>query len=424
MKEFIKKYKIGVIGLGYVGLPLLDAFSEKYNVVGFDTDKNKIKKIKLRKGRKLKTNTLFTSNENDLIDCNIYIIAVPTPIDRSKNPDLYLLKKATETVGRVLSDNNIVIYESTVFPGTTEKICVPIIEKVSKLKLLTNDNKKNSGFYCGYSPERINPGDSKKTFKKIIKIVSGSSKGSLDIISKLYSSVITAGIYKTKNIITAESAKIIENVQRDLNIALTNELAMLFNKMNLNTSEILKAAGTKWNFQKFTPGLVGGHCIGVDPYYLMFKAQELGFKAKLITQGREINDEMPNYVVSRVKILMKSKNIKIFNSNILILGFTFKENLEDVRNTKVENIYNKFNKLGANVSIYDPIADKQEVKRSYNINMIKKLKKNHFDAVILAVAHKEFKKLTRKKIINICKKNFVIYDVKSFLDERIVDEKL
>ncbi len=418
-----EKIKIGIIGLGYVGLPILNSFKKKFSVVGFDTDKKKIDAL-LKSNRSNKKNIYYSSNKEDLESCNIYIVAVPTPINYKHKPDLSLLKKATKTVGQVLSKNDIVIFESTVYPGTTEDICVPILERISKLKYLNSDSKEKKGFYCGYSPERINPGDEVNTFENIIKIVSGSSRKALKTISMLYSSVISAGVHETKDIRTAEAAKIIENIQRDLNIALINELAMLFNKMNLNTNEIIEAASTKWNFQKFTPGLVGGHCIGVDPYYLMYKAKEIGFNARLITQGRKINDGMSKYISDRLIKLMTEKNISLHKSNVLILGFTFKENLEDVRNSKVFDIYNILTSFGVKVSIYDPIADKNEVKKLYNLSLIKNINYNYYDAVILAVAHDSFKKINKNQVKRFCKTNSVIYDVKGFFDREFPDEIL
>ncbi len=420
-----KEIIIGVIGLGYVGLPLLNSFKKKYKVIGYDVDKEKILSLKKKRKYGNENKLIFTHDPNKLKQCNVFIVTVPTPINKKNIPDLTLLKKASKLVGQSINDQNIVIFESTVYPGATEDICVPLIKKYSNLEYILSDKSLNKkGFYCGYSPERINPGDKKYNFENIVKVVSGSTPEALKFVSSLYKSVVKAGVYKTKNIITAESAKIIENVQRDLNIALINELSMLFNKLEINTQEVLKAANSKWNFQMFTPGLVGGHCIGVDPYYLMKKAKDVGFKTRLITQGRKINDNMSRYVVEQTSELMRKNQIKVEGSNILILGFTFKENLEDVRNSKVYDIYRHFKKLGSKLTVYDPVAIPKEVKEMYKINLSKKLKKNFYDVVIVAVAHAEFKKMTKNDFLGLCKDNYIIYDVKNIVPQNIISGSL
>ena len=420
-----EKIIIGIIGLGYVGLPLLNSFKKKYRIIGYDIDKNKISNLEKKRKNRNKSKLIYTYDASKLKKCNVFIVTVPTPIDRKNIPDLTLLKRASKIVGQNINNQNIVIFESTVFPGATEDICVPIIKKYSNLEFINSDKAiNNKGFYCGYSPERINPGDKKNKFENIIKVVSGSTPKALKFVSSLYASVVKAGVYETKNIITAESAKIIENVQRDLNIALINELSMLFNKLEINTQEVLNAANSKWNFQMFTPGLVGGHCIGVDPYYLVKKAKDVGFKTKLITQGRKINDNMSKYVVVRTTELMRKNKIKVEGSNILILGFTFKENLEDVRNSKVYDIYKHLKKLGSKITVYDPVAIPKEVKEMYKINLTKKLKNNFYDAIILAVAHSEFKKMKKNDFLRLCKDNSVIYDVKNILPKNIISGSL
>ncbi|WP_419770586.1 MAG: nucleotide sugar dehydrogenase [Candidatus Marinarcus sp.] len=418
--------KICIVGLGYVGLPLAHAFSEKYEVVGFDINQPRIdelnngfdKTLELSDEQvkeSLKNGMKFTLNINDIKDANIYIVTVPTPIDKSNRPDLTPLVKSSQSVGKVLKKNDIVIYESTVYPGVTEEVCVPELEKISGLKF-------NEDFFCGYSPERINPGDKEHTVTKILKVTSGSTPEIADKVDALYQSIITAGTHKASSIKVAEASKVIENTQRDVNIALINELALIFHTMGIDTNEVIEAAATKWNFIKLTPGLVGGHCIGVDPYYLTYKAQELGYKPNLILGARQINSGMGKYVAERVIKLMIKKSFIIKNSNVLILGLTFKENCPDIRNTKVIDIIDELKEYGCNIDVYDPWAKAQEVKHEYNIDILdtdKKLNIENYNAIILAVGHNEFRKLNLKK-----SENQVIFDVKSFLDKSIIDERL
>lgn len=406
--------KICVIGLGYVGLPLAHAFSSKYEVVGFDVASWRINELKngydrtleLSKGQveeAINNNMKFTLDIDDIKDCNIYIVTVPTPIDKNKRPDLTPLIKASQTVGKVLNKDDIVIYESTVYPGATEEVCVPILEEYSNLKF-------NIDFFCGYSPERINPGDKKHTVTKILKVTSGSTPQIGKKVDELYASIITAGTHMAPNIKVAEAAKVIENSQRDINIAFINELAMIFNRLGIDTDAVLKAASTKWNFLQFQPGLVGGHCIGVDPYYLTHKAQEVGYNPEVILAGRRINDNMGIFVAEQVVKLMIKRGFTIVGSNVLILGITFKENCPDIRNSRVIDIINELKDFGCNVDVYDPWADKVDVKREYNINLLDKFDASNYKSIILAVAHDEFKALNLKTDKN------VIYDIKSILN--------
>ncbi len=419
--------KITIIGLGYVGLPLAVAFGEKYETIGFDIDNKRINELNKFYDKTGEVSTYeiknskyikFTSKIEDIKNSNIYIITVPTPIDKFKKPDLTALLKASETVGKVLKKDDIVVYESTVFPGCTEEECVPILEKISGLKF-------NKDFFCGYSPERINPGDKKHRLKNIIKVVSGSTEKTTEKLAKLYSSIIEAGVYKASSIKVAEAAKVIENTQRDLNIALINELALIFDKMGINTKEVLQAAGTKWNFLKFEPGLVGGHCIGVDPYYLTFKAQAEGYHPEVILAGRRVNDDMGKFIAEKtVKLLIKSST-QVKGANILIAGFTFKENCPDVRNTKVIDIYEELLDFGVNVEIFDPIADKEDAKKYYNVEIINKIKNNKkYNAIVVAVKHTIFKEIFHPENINNFKKEkFVFVDVKSlFFDNKFPND--
>ena len=411
----ISNIKVAIIGLGYVGLPLAVEFAKKRNVVGFDISLVRIEELKrgfdktleikakeLKKIKRIK----FTHSIKDLINSNCYIITVPTPVDRNKKPDLKPLLSATKEIGKIIKDGDFVIYESTVFPGCVEEICVPILEKFSSLMF-------NKNFFCGYSPERINPGDKKHKITNIKKITSGSNNYATNIVDKLYSQIIKAGTYKVNNIKVAEAAKVIENTQRDLNIALINELSILFNKMNINTHAVLKAAETKWNFLPFKPGLVGGHCIGVDPYYLTYKAQSIGYHPKIILAGRHLNDSMGTYVVSKLIEMMKKKSISIKKSKILIMGLTFKENCPDLRNSGVEKIIKKLTNLNCNLYLYDPWTNDQDVMSTYQIKPTNKLKNNFYDSIIIAVAHKQFKKMGIKKIIKLAKKKKVIFDLKN-----------
>lgn len=407
--------KICVIGLGYVGLPLAHAFSAKYEVVGFDISKWRIDELSTGYDRTLeltenqvkeaiKNGMKFSLDINEIKDCNIYIVTVPTPIDKNKRPDLTPLIKASETVGKVLKKDDIVIYESTVYPGATEEDCVPVLEKFSNLKF-------NVDFFCGYSPERINPGDKEHTVTKILKVTSGSTPEIGKKVNELYASIITAGTHLAPTIKVAEAAKVIENSQRDINIAFVNELAIIFNKLGINTNDVLAAAGTKWNFLPFRPGLVGGHCIGVDPYYLTHKAQSIGYNPEIILAGRRLNDNMGIYVANQVIKLMIKKGHKIEGSKVLVLGITFKENCPDIRNSRVIDVIEELQEFGCNIDIYDPWADTKEVEHEYNLKLIKELNIAKYEAIVLAVAHNEFKELKLKT------DNNVVFDIKSILDE-------
>ncbi len=405
--------KICVIGLGYVGLPLAHAFSSKYKVIGFDISQWRIDELNSGYDRTLELSNSqvkealnngikFTLNIEDIKDSNIYIVTVPTPIDKNKRPDLTPLIKASETVGKVLKKDDIVIYESTVYPGATEEDCVPVLEKTSGLKF-------NEDFYCGYSPERINPGDKEHTVTKILKVTSGSTPEIGEKVDELYASIITAGTHLAPTIKVAEAAKVIENSQRDINIAFVNELAVIFNKLNIDTHAVLEAAGTKWNFLPFKPGLVGGHCIGVDPYYLTHKAQEAGYNPEIILAGRRLNDNMGIYVANQVIKLMIKKGHKIEGSNVLVLGITFKENCPDIRNSKVIDVIKELQEFGCNVDVSDYWADGEEVKYEYNISLTKESDYKKYEAIILAVAHDDYKTLDLKT------DNNVVFDIKSIL---------
>lgn len=411
----ITDIKIGIIGLGYVGLPLALEFGRTFNVLGFDKnyerivelkkgiDKNKeAKKQQFDSSKKVK----FTSNFLDLKDANFYIVTVPTPITSSNKPDLSLVKDVCKKISKIIKFRDILVFESTVFPGATEEEFIPLIEKMSGLK-------GNKDFFYGYSPERINPGDQNRTLTKILKIVSGSNNYSLSIIKKVYGRIIKAGLYIADNIKIAEAAKVIENTQRDLNIALINELAFIFNKLNIDTNKVLDAANTKWNFINFRPGLVGGHCIGVDPYYLTYKAKKAGYNSKLILAGRKINNGVSKYIA---KNILKKLDKNLSKKKLIIFGFTFKENCSDFRNTKVIDIIKELKKNKISIDIFDPHVIKKDFSKSYKYNLIndfKKIKKNYYDGIILAVNHDIFKKITLKKILLLCKKNKVIYDVKN-----------
>ena len=421
-----KKINIAIIGLGYVGLPLAIEFSKKnFNVTGFDTDKKRIKELlnfndltneideKTLK-KEISKGLIISSDEEIIQSSNIYIITVPTPIDKYKLPDLSFLKNATISVGKYLKKNDIVIYESTVFPGCTEEECVPILENQSKLKY-------NVDFYCGYSPERINPGDKINTLSKIKKVTSGSNAYISKFIDKVYSEIIDAGTHLVSSIKVAEAVKAIENAQRDLNISFVNELSLIFNKMDIDTMEVIDAACTKWNFLRFTPGLVGGHCIGVDPYYLSHKAQSMGYYPDVILAGRKVNDSMPDFIAENVIDLYNSKKVNYKNSDLLILGFSFKENCPDFRNTKIADLYLSLKKYTINVDIYDPYVDKAAVKKKYGIKIIHDLKKK-YSCIILAVSHSSFKKIDLNKI-KLSEKT-IIYDLKCFFDKKLVDKRL
>ena len=400
--------KIAVIGLGYVGLPLAAAFSEKYEVTGFDVNAARIKELKSGYDRTLELSAeqmkkaiesgmKFSLNLDDIKDCNFFIVTVPTPIDKNKRPDLTPVIKATQSVAKVLKKGDIVVYESTVYPGVTEEICVPLLEQ-SGLKF-------NEDFFCGYSPERINPGDKEHTVTKIKKITSGSTPEVAEKVDEVYRSIITAGTHKAPTIKVAEAAKVIENTQRDINIAFMNELAMIFNKMNIDTNAVLQAAGTKWNFLNFRPGLVGGHCIGVDPYYLTHKAQELGFHPEIILAGRRINDNMGKYAADQVVKLMIKRGVLINSARVLVLGLTFKENCPDIRNSRVIDVIEELRDFGCSVDVYDPWADEAEVKREYGITPLKSFDEADYDCVVIAVAHDKFRGLKFSKAL--------VYDIKN-----------
>ena len=426
-----KKGTVGIIGLGYVGLPLARLFATKYAVVGFDVNLNRIRELRqgedatqevskaLLESVYLSENThevgLFYSSESqDLKDCTHFIVTVPTPVDKNNRPVLTPLIKASETIGGVMKKGAIVVYESTVYPGATEEDCVPVLEKVSGLRF-------NEDFFVGYSPERINPGDKKHTVDNILKITSGSTKEVGEEVDALYASVISAGTHLAPTIKVAEAAKVIENSQRDINIAFVNELAKIFNLMDINTKDVLTAAQTKWNFLPFQPGLVGGHCIGVDPYYLAQKAQEFGYHPEIILAGRRVNDGMGQYVASQVAKLMIQRSIEVKGAAVLVLGITFKENCPDVRNTKAVDLVHELEDYGANVTIFDPHANPKEVNIEYNLHSSKVVPAEKFDAIVLAVAHAEFRQLPLE---NIKKEKSIVYDVKNFLDSKQVDKSL
>lgn len=417
---------IGVIGLGYVGLPLAVEFGKSIETIGFDINEGRIKELENGHDRTLEvegedlakaTKLKYTSDINDLKKCNYYIVTVPTPIDKNKRPDLSPLIKASETVGKVLSAGDIVIYESTVYPGATEEECVPVLEKHSGLTF-------NKDFFCGYSPERINPGDKVHTFTTIKKVTAGSTPEVGKKVDELYKKVITAGTHLASSIKVAEAAKVIENSQRDINIAFVNELAVIFNRMGIDTLEVLEAAGTKWNFLPFRPGLVGGHCIGVDPYYLTHKAQEIGYNPEIILSGRRLNDNMGSFVAGQIVKLMIKKEQRIAGSKVLMLGITFKENCPDIRNSRVIDIINELTEFGVKVDTYDPWANPKEVKNEYGISLVseEQLKTNgSYDAIVLAVAHDSFKELDIKSMKG---DKTIVYDVKGILPPDIVDERL
>ena len=411
----IKNLKIGIIGLGYVGLPLAIEFAKKRKVIGFDINKKRIKELNsgIDKNLEFNNNILnsleylkFTINEKDLISLNCYIITVPTPIDEFKKPNLEPIISATEMIGKIIKQGDLIIYESTVYPGCIEEVCVPILEKFSELIF-------NKDFFCGYSPERINPGDKNHTITNIKKITSGSTLEIADLVDELYNEIITAGTHRAPSIKVAEAAKVIENTQRDLNIALINELFILFNKLDIDTQAVLDAAGSKWNFLPFKPGLVGGHCIGVDPYYLTHKAENIGYYPKVILAGREINDNMGNYVAIELINRMEKKNIQIKKAKILIMGLTFKENCPDTRNSGVRNVITELKNFECSLDLQDPYVDNDEIMKTYDIYPNPKLCQNTYDAVLIAVAHDDFKKIGLDNIKNLCKENHVIFDLKN-----------
>ncbi len=418
--------KLAIIGLGYVGLPLAVEFGKKMPVIGFDINKPRVEELKSGTDSTLEvsdeelkeaTQLQYSSSTDDLKHCNVYVVTVPTPIDKSKNPDLTPLIKASEMLGGVISKGDVVIFESTVYPGATEEVCIPEIEKVSGLKF-------NKDFYAGYSPERINPGDKEHRVTNILKVTSGSTPEIADYVDTLYQSVITAGTHKASSIKVAEAAKVIENTQRDVNIALINELSLIFNRLGIDTEEVLLAAGTKWNFLPFRPGLVGGHCIGVDPYYLTHKAQEIGYNPEMILAGRRLNDNMGAYVVSEVIKLMLKKRIHIADARILVMGLTFKENCPDLRNTRVIDMIEELDDYGANVDVYDPWVDKAEAQEEYSLTPIDKPEAGQYDAIILAVSHNEFAQMGAEAIHKLGKENHVLYDIKYLLKTNEVDGRL
>jgi UDP-N-acetyl-D-galactosamine dehydrogenase len=422
----LRECKLGVIGLGYVGLPLAVEFGKSFQTVGFDIKASRV--AELKKGRdstlevepeelKAAKRLTYTTDLKDLRPCQVYIITVPTPIDNYKRPDLTPIERASELIGQVLKKDDIVVFESTVYPGCTEEVAVPILERVSGLKF-------NKDFYAGYSPERINPGDKQHRLTTIKKITSGSTPEVADFVDALYGSIVKAGTHKASSIRVAEAAKVIENTQRDVNIALINELALIFNRLGIDTEEVLEAAGTKWNFLPFRPGLVGGHCIGVDPYYLTHKAQEIGYHPEMILAGRRINDNMPIYVAERIAQLMIKKRIHVKGSRILVMGLTFKENCPDLRNSKVAQVVSELQKYGAKVDVFDPWIDPQECEHEYGIKPIRKPGAGKYDAVVVAVAHQQFREMGIEKIRSFAKKPHVLYDIKYVFRADQVDGRL
>jgi len=421
-----QEIRLAVVGLGYVGLPLAVEFGRKRSVVGFDINQHRIDELKNGNDFTLETTReelaaakylTYTTNIDDLRDCNCYIVTVPTPIDEYKRPDLTPLIKASETVGKVLKKGDIVIYESTVYPGCTEEDCVPVLERVSGLKF-------NQDFYCGYSPERINPGDKEHRVTTIRKVTSGSTPEVTDLVDGLYNEIITVGTHKAESIKVAEAAKVIENTQRDLNIALINELALIFNKMGIDTEAVLKAAGSKWNFLPFRPGLVGGHCIGVDPYYLTHKAQAIGYHPEIILAGRRLNDSMGTYVVAQLVKAMTKKRIQVEGARVLVMGLAFKENCPDLRNTRIVDIVTELKDYNCAVDVYDPWVSPQEAQHEYDITPIGTPKPGSYDAIILAVAHHQFKDIGASAIRALGKPNVVLYDLKYVLDPQESDLRL
>ena len=426
MKKKLKDLNIGVIGLGYVGLPLAVEFGKKYETLGFDTNQERISELIAGHDATLEVSDeelkqvplmSYSCNIDDLKNCNVYIVTVPTPIDRHKQPDLTPLIKASAMLGSVINKGDIIIYESTVYPGATEEECLPEVERTSGLAF-------NKDFFAGYSPERINPGDKEHRLKNILKGTSGSTQEIAEIVDQLYKSIITAGTHKASSIKVAEAAKVIENTQRDVNIALINELSIIFNKLGIDTLEVLEAAGTKWNFLPFRPGLVGGHCIGVDPYYLTHKAQSVGYHPEMILAGRRLNDNMGAYVVSQLVKEMLKKGIQVKDANVLVMGLTFKENCPDLRNTKVVDIVSELKEYNMNVDILDPWCSSESAQHEYALTMIKQAEKNTYDAIILAVSHNEFKVMGAEAIRALGRAESVIYDLKYVLPKESVDIRL
>lgn len=421
-----RKCKIGILGLGYVGLPLAVEFGKKFSTIGFDIKKSRVAELRSGVDSTLEVESAelksakqltFSTNLDDLRACQVFIVTVPTPIDDYNRPNLQPIESASELIGKILKKGDIVVYESTVYPGCTEEIAVPILERVSGLKF-------NRDFFAGYSPERINPGDKQHRLPTIRKITSGSTPKTAEFVDELYSSIITAGTHKASSIRVAEAAKVIENTQRDVNIALINELALIFHRLGIDTEEVLIAAGTKWNFLPFRPGLVGGHCIGVDPYYLTHKAQQVGYHPEMILAGRRINDNMALYVAERVAQLMIGKRIHVKDSRVLVMGLTFKEDCPDLRNSKVADVVKELGKYGAKVDVYDPWIDVAEAAREYSIKPITKIAKGVYDAVVMAVAHNEFRELGVDAIRRFAKKTHVLYDIKHVFKTDEVDGRL
>jgi len=422
----LDKLNIGIIGLGYVGLPLAVEFGKKYPTLGFDINESRVQELKGGHDATLECtsgelaeaiNLDFASSLENIKACNFYIVTVPTPITDANTPDLTPLKKASEALGKIISYGDIVVFESTVYPGATEEVCLPIIEKVSGLKF-------NTDFFAGYSPERINPGDKINRLTTITKITSGSTSAIADFVDDVYNSIVDAGTHKASSIKVAEAAKVIENTQRDLNIAIINEFAKIFNKLDIDTEEVLKAAGTKWNFLPFKPGLVGGHCISVDPYYLTYKAKEVGYFPEVILSGRHINDGMGSYVATEMLKKVSSKKIHIDEAKILIMGFTFKGDCPDVRNTKIIDIVNELKSFNVNVDVYDSWASPDDVKHEYGLTLTQELKPNYYDGIILAVDHSEFKNMGIEKVRELGKENHVVYDVKYVFESQDADIRL
>ncbi len=426
MRDSLTDLKIGIIGLGYVGLPLAVEFGKKYQTLGFDINQSRVSQLIAGHDATLEvsdaelkesTSLNYSHNVADLESCNVYIVTVPTPIDEHKQPDLTPLVKASEMLGKVVKKGDVIIYESTVYPGATEEVCLPVVEQVSDLKF-------NQDFYAGYSPERINPGDKEHRVTNILKVTSGSTPEIAELVDQLYKSIITAGTHKASSIKVAEAAKVIENTQRDVNIALINELSIIFNKLGIDTLEVLEAAGTKWNFLPFRPGLVGGHCIGVDPYYLTHKAQSVGYHPEMILAGRRLNDGMGKHVVSELVKKMLKKRIQVEGANVLVMGLTFKENCPDLRNTKVVDIVTELKEYNINVDIVNPWCSDEEAEQEYGLSLTAEHKQNYYDAIVLAVGHNEFKEMGAEQIRALGKEQHVLYDLKYVLPKESVDMRL
>jgi UDP-N-acetyl-D-glucosamine/UDP-N-acetyl-D-galactosamine dehydrogenase len=422
----LRKCRIGIVGLGYVGLPLAVEFGKHFDTVGFDVKKARIAELEAGKDSTLETTRAelkaaarlrFTTDLKDLKSCRVFIVTVPTPIDEYKSPDLTPLVRASESVGKVLKKGDVVVYESTVYPGCTEEVCVPILERESGLQF-------NKDFFAGYSPERINPGDKEHRLTTIKKVTAGSTPEIAEFVDSLYRTIVKAGTHKASSLKVAEAAKVIENTQRDVNIALINELALIFNRLGIDTEEVLSAAGSKWNFLKFTPGLVGGHCIGVDPYYLTHKAQAVGYHPEMILAGRRLNDNMSLYVAQQISKLMASKRIHVNGCRALVLGLTFKENCPDIRNSKVVDVVRELQKFGAKVDCYDPWVDAAECKHEYGLRPVRELKPRTYDVAVVAVSHREFRELGIKGVRKLCKANHVVYDIKHVFPAAETDGRL